>query len=173
MTANSTSRTRATTSKCLGTISTIITKAPSLVRAAPTQPKVCHTAKTTPLLTTFLRRWQVPFDVRCCSLTMMAHADHGFSYHHNYWQRIHTRTPALRFTHAHLFNNYFDSVVSQGIHSRCDAQVLVEGNVFVNTTEPRKPSPSSYLAHQAYGVTRSVHIRLSHSRRLSQYQPKW
>jgi len=58
------------------------------------------------------------------------------SIHHNYWSNVHTRTPALRFTHAHIFNNYYSSVISQGIHSRCDAQVLVEGNVFENSPVP-------------------------------------
>ncbi|KIY67265.1 polysaccharide lyase family 1 protein [Cylindrobasidium torrendii FP15055 ss-10] len=58
------------------------------------------------------------------------------TYHHNYWQSIHTRTPAMRFSHGHLYNNYYDGIISQGIHSRCDAEMLVEGNVFVNSTEP-------------------------------------
>ncbi len=42
----------------------------------------------------------------------------------------------MRFAHVHSFNNLFENVVSQGIHSRSFAQVLIEGNVFVNTTEP-------------------------------------
>ncbi|KDQ24486.1 polysaccharide lyase family 1 protein [Pleurotus ostreatus PC15] len=58
------------------------------------------------------------------------------TYHHNHWNNIHTRTPAMRFAHVHSFNNLFENVVSQGIHSRSFAQVLIEGNVFVNTTEP-------------------------------------
>ncbi|KAF5382047.1 hypothetical protein D9615_004322 [Tricholomella constricta] len=58
------------------------------------------------------------------------------TYHHNRWNNIHTRTPAMRFAHVHTFNNLFDNVVSQGIHSRSQAQVLVEGNVFANAPEP-------------------------------------
>ncbi|TFK40131.1 polysaccharide lyase family 1 protein [Crucibulum laeve] len=58
------------------------------------------------------------------------------TYHHNRWNNIHTRTPAMRFAHVHSYNNLFDNIVSQGIHSRSQAQVLIEGNVFSNTTEP-------------------------------------
>ncbi|KAG6915867.1 hypothetical protein DXG01_009574 [Tephrocybe rancida] len=60
------------------------------------------------------------------------------TYHHNRWNNIHTRTPAMRFAHVHSYNNLFDNVVSQGIHSRSLAQVLIEGNVFSNTSEPGK-----------------------------------
>ncbi|KAJ6501341.1 polysaccharide lyase family 1 protein [Mycena vulgaris] len=58
------------------------------------------------------------------------------TYHHNYWKNVHTRTPALRFSHAHVYNNYYENLFSQGIHTRSLGQVLVEGNVFVNSTEP-------------------------------------
>ncbi|KAF8071988.1 pectin lyase fold/virulence factor [Lyophyllum atratum] len=66
------------------------------------------------------------------------------TYHHNRWNNIHTRTPALRFAHVHSYNNLFDNVVSQGIHSRSKAQVLIEGNVFANTSEPGKSSHAFY-----------------------------
>lgn len=42
----------------------------------------------------------------------------------------------MRFAHVHSYNNLLDNVVSQGIHSRSQAQVLIEGNVFSNTSEP-------------------------------------
>ncbi|KAL0954580.1 hypothetical protein HGRIS_003540 [Hohenbuehelia grisea] len=58
------------------------------------------------------------------------------TYHHNRWNNVHTRTPAMRFAHVHSYNNLFDNIVSQGIHSRSFAQVLIEGNVFSNTKEP-------------------------------------
>ncbi|KAL1738570.1 pectin lyase fold/virulence factor, partial [Schizophyllum fasciatum] len=58
------------------------------------------------------------------------------TYHHNYFKNIHTRTPAARFAHVHSYNNLFEDIVSQGIHSRSDAEVLVEGNVFMNSVEP-------------------------------------
>ncbi|GLB40467.1 putative polysaccharide lyase family 1 protein [Lyophyllum shimeji] len=58
------------------------------------------------------------------------------TYHHNRWSNVRTRTPAMRFAHVHSYNNLFDNVVSQGIHSRSYAQVLIEGNVFANTIKP-------------------------------------
>ncbi|KAG7089918.1 hypothetical protein E1B28_011551 [Marasmius oreades] len=80
------------------------------------------------------------------------------TYHHNHWKNVHTRTPgvvhlsdpvsfpkhpvnekfqiAMRFGHVHVYNNFMENVVSQGIHSRSFNQVLIEGNVFVNSTEP-------------------------------------
>ncbi|KAK1227683.1 hypothetical protein PQX77_009308 [Marasmius sp. AFHP31] len=58
------------------------------------------------------------------------------TYHHNRWRNVHTRTPAMRFGHVHVYNNLMEDVVSQGIHSRSFNQVLIEGNVFVNSTEP-------------------------------------
>ncbi|KAL1737826.1 pectin lyase fold/virulence factor, partial [Schizophyllum fasciatum] len=64
------------------------------------------------------------------------------TYHHNHFKNIHTRTPAARFAHVHSYNNLFEDIVSQGIHSRSDAEVLVEGNVFVNSVEPQYPSSS-------------------------------
>jgi pectate lyase len=58
------------------------------------------------------------------------------TYHHNYWRDLSTRTPALRFSTAHVFNNYYQDISAQGIHSRSGAQVIIEGNVFQNVTEP-------------------------------------
>ncbi|KAF8640244.1 hypothetical protein AX16_010139 [Volvariella volvacea WC 439] len=58
------------------------------------------------------------------------------TYHHNRWNNIHTRTPAMRFSRVHSYNNLFDNIIAQGIHTRSYAQVLIEGNVFSNTKEP-------------------------------------
>ncbi|KAF8253236.1 pectin lyase-like protein [Wilcoxina mikolae CBS 423.85] len=58
------------------------------------------------------------------------------TFHHNYWRDLSTRTPALRFSDAHIFNNYYEDITAQGIHSRNFAQVIIEGNVFCNVTEP-------------------------------------
>lgn len=43
---------------------------------------------------------------------------------------------ALRFSTAHVFNNFYENVGAQGIHPRSFAQVLIEGNVFRNVSEP-------------------------------------
>ncbi|CAE6520813.1 unnamed protein product [Rhizoctonia solani] len=58
------------------------------------------------------------------------------TYHHNSWNNVHTRTPALRFGTVHLYNNLIENVASQGIHTRSYGQVLVQANVFCNVTEP-------------------------------------
>ncbi|TRM64428.1 polysaccharide lyase family 1 protein [Schizophyllum amplum] len=58
------------------------------------------------------------------------------TYHHNYFQNIHTRTPAARYAHIHSYNNLFEDIVSQGIHMRSEAEALIEANVFVNSVEP-------------------------------------
>ncbi|CAE6458030.1 unnamed protein product [Rhizoctonia solani] len=58
------------------------------------------------------------------------------TYHHNSWNNVHTRTPALRFGTVHFYNNLVENVVSQGIHTRSYGQALVQANVFQNVTEP-------------------------------------
>ncbi|KDN50281.1 hypothetical protein RSAG8_01617, partial [Rhizoctonia solani AG-8 WAC10335] len=58
------------------------------------------------------------------------------TYHHNSWNNVHTRTPALRFGTVHIYNNLIENVASQGIHARSYGQVLVQANVFCNVTEP-------------------------------------
>lgn len=47
---------------------------------------------------------------------------------------VNSRTPSLRFGTGHIFNSFFD--VNDGINSRQGAQVLVENNVFYNSTLP-------------------------------------
>ncbi|KAF8761682.1 Polysaccharide lyase family 1 protein [Rhizoctonia solani] len=58
------------------------------------------------------------------------------TYHHNSWNNVHTRTPAIRFGAVHVYNNLLENVVSQGIHTRSYGQVLAQANVFINVTEP-------------------------------------
>ncbi|KAH7345093.1 polysaccharide lyase family 1 protein [Rhizoctonia solani] len=58
------------------------------------------------------------------------------TYHHNSWNNVHTRTPAVRFGTVHVYNNLLENVVSQGIHTRSKGQVLAQANVFINVTEP-------------------------------------
>jgi len=47
----------------------------------------------------------------------------------NYWENLNSRTPSLRFGHAHLFNNYYVDN-GDGINTRDGAQVLAENNVW-------------------------------------------
>ncbi|EPE05687.1 pectate lyase b [Ophiostoma piceae UAMH 11346] len=61
--------------------------------------------------------------------------DTGFlhvTYHNNYWNNVSSRTPSIRFGTGHIFNNCYEDVETSGINSRMGAQVLVEGNAFVN-----------------------------------------
>ncbi|KAI5777731.1 polysaccharide lyase family 1 protein [Geopyxis carbonaria] len=62
--------------------------------------------------------------------------NYHLTYHHNRWRDLSTRTPAIRFGKAHVFNNFYKDISAQGIHPRSGATVLVEGNVFRNVTEP-------------------------------------
>jgi pectate lyase len=58
------------------------------------------------------------------------------TYHHNYFYDVSTRTPAIRFGQAHVFNNLFYNITAQGVHPRDDGDTLVEGNVFKHALEP-------------------------------------
>ncbi|KAG8685742.1 hypothetical protein FRC08_012934 [Ceratobasidium sp. 394] len=58
------------------------------------------------------------------------------TYHHNSWKNVHTRTPAIRFGTVHVYNNLLENVVTQGIHTRSQGQVLAQANVFSNVTQP-------------------------------------
>ncbi|KKF93479.1 putative pectate lyase A [Ceratocystis platani] len=61
--------------------------------------------------------------------------DTGFlhvTYHNNYWNNIGSRCPSIRFGTAHIFNNCYEDIVTSGVNSRMGAQVLVEGNEFIN-----------------------------------------
>ncbi len=56
------------------------------------------------------------------------------TYAFNYWLRINSRTPSLRFGTGHIYNNYYDQVLD-GINTRIGAQVLVQNNVFVGANK--------------------------------------
>jgi pectate lyase len=57
------------------------------------------------------------------------------TFHDNLWTNINSRAPSLRFGTAHIFNSVFDQV-NDGINVRQGARVLVQGNVFVNVSQP-------------------------------------
>ena len=54
------------------------------------------------------------------------------TFHHNWFLNDGERTPSLRFGTGHVYNNYFQNVTN-GIHSRMGAQMLIENNVFRNS----------------------------------------
>jgi len=75
------------------------------------------------------------------------------TYHHNYFQNCNSRMPSLRFGTAHIYNNFYENIVEYAINSRMGAQVLVEGNVFRNTT--LAITTSLYSREDGYAVERN------------------
>ena len=57
------------------------------------------------------------------------------TYHHNSFINFDSRTPSLRFGTGHVFNNFFQNG-STGVHSRENAQMLVQNNVFRSVGTP-------------------------------------
>jgi pectate lyase len=54
------------------------------------------------------------------------------TYAHNWFYNVGSRTPSLRFGTGHVYNNYFENITLDAIHSRENAQMLVQNNVFRN-----------------------------------------
>lgn len=54
------------------------------------------------------------------------------TYHHNFFFNVNSRLPSLRFGTGHVYNNYFLNVSDSAIHSRENAQMLIQNNVFSN-----------------------------------------
>ncbi|KAI5847513.1 putative pectate lyase [Tricharina praecox] len=65
------------------------------------------------------------------------------TYKHNYWKNINSRTPSFRFGTGHVYNNYFLSV-NDGINTRQGAQLLVQNNVFEDTSDPLYSTDDGY-----------------------------
>ncbi|WP_437682398.1 pectate lyase family protein [Sorangium sp. So ce131] len=68
-----------------------------------------------------------------------ASSDAGFlkvTLHHNWFDATQTRHPSVRFGQVHVFNNYYLNNLSYGVASRMEADVVVEGNYFLNTWFP-------------------------------------
>ena len=57
------------------------------------------------------------------------------TYHHNYFLNFNSRAPSLRFGTGHVYNNYFVNA-DTAVHSRENAQMLVQNNVFSGVTPP-------------------------------------
>ncbi|KAI0013289.1 pectin lyase-like protein [Xylariaceae sp. FL0662B] len=57
------------------------------------------------------------------------------TYANNHFYDINSRGPSFRFGTGHIFNNYYEKV-SDGINTRLGAQLLVEGNTFVDVGKP-------------------------------------
>jgi pectate lyase len=57
------------------------------------------------------------------------------TYHHNSFINFDSRTPSLRFGTGHVFDNFFQNGIT-GVHSRENAQMLVQNNVFRSVGTP-------------------------------------
>ncbi len=58
------------------------------------------------------------------------------TWHHNYFDSTGQRHPRVRFGKAHVFNNYFRKNTLYGVSSNREADVVVEGNYFLNVPVP-------------------------------------
>lgn len=73
------------------------------------------------------------------------------TYASNYFSNVSSRLPSIRFGTGHIFNNYFENVLSSAIDTRDGAQTLVESNVFVKA---KKPLASLYSDDEGYAVAK-------------------
>ena len=80
-------------------------------------------------------------------LCLMGHSDSQTSdvtmkvtYHHNYFDSTGQRHPRVRYGKAHVYNNYYRKNHLYGVSSNDGADVLVEGNYFVNVPLPTDTS---------------------------------
>lgn len=62
------------------------------------------------------------------------------TYHHNYFDSTRQRNPRVRFAKVHVYNNYFRSNGIYAVSSNMGAQVMVEGNYFLNVAIPTETS---------------------------------
>lgn len=61
----------------------------------------------------------------------------GFvTYHHNYYQNLHSRLPLLRGGTAHSFNNYFNGIAESGMNPRIGGKIKAQNNYFENALNP-------------------------------------
>jgi pectate lyase len=80
-------------------------------------------------------------------LCLMGHSDSQTSdvtmkvtYHHNYFDSTGQRHPRVRYGKAHVYNNYYRKNILYGVSSNDGADVLVEGNYFLNVPLPMDTS---------------------------------
>lgn len=83
------------------------------------------------------------------------------TFYNNYWTNVNSRAPSLRFGTAHIFDSLFVNV-NDGINVRKGAQVLVQGNSFMNSSKPLYTVDSTGGAVQQgndFGVSKSLSIQ--------------
>lgn len=62
------------------------------------------------------------------------------TWHHNYFDSTEQRHPRVRFGKSHVFNNYYRKCSLYGVSSNLEADVMVEGNYFLNVPIPFETS---------------------------------
>jgi len=58
------------------------------------------------------------------------------TYYANWFDGTNSRHPRIRYGKVHLLNNLYTNLTGYGVGVTCDAQVLLEGNYFENTSRP-------------------------------------
>ncbi len=61
--------------------------------------------------------------------------DRKTTFHHNYYNNIKERMPSYRFGTGHVFNNYYNRVLSSAVNTRMEAVLRVENNYFENSID--------------------------------------
>ena len=67
------------------------------------------------------------------------------TYHHNHFYNLNSRVPLIRSAEVHMFNNYFQNIVSSAINSRMGAKVRVENNYFEKVGSGKKDSHAGQI----------------------------
>ncbi|MBN2717793.1 MAG: pectate lyase [Deltaproteobacteria bacterium] len=85
------------------------------------------------------------------------------TFHHNWYNNVVSRTPLHRFGYIHMFNNYFNEILSSGINVRMGGVALIEANFFENAVNPVTSRYSDVVGywdlrdnHVGSGITWSV-----------------
>jgi pectate lyase len=77
------------------------------------------------------------------------------TFHHNRYENVVSRTPLHRFGFVHLFNNYYDHILSSGINVRMGGVALIESNFFENAANP---VTSRFSAEPGFWDLRNNHV---------------
>lgn len=77
--------------------------------------------------------------------------DRRITFAYNRIENVNSRVPLLRFGQTHIYNNYYNNIVSTGINTRMGNRVLIENNVFENS---KNPIVSCYSSDIGYWDTR-------------------
>lgn len=77
------------------------------------------------------------------------------TFHHNWYENVVSRTPLHRFGYVHIFNNYYNQILSSGINVRMGGVALIEANYFENAVNP---ITSRYSDEVGYWDLRDNHV---------------